>query len=380
MSNNGISQLIKSVPILSPEDSIRRAAGLIRSSEGSRVLVHRSGQIIGTVSEQAIAAFLAAAEDTEAALEAAVGPLVDQNVVLINSGVTLKEAAGVFASSGADMLPVTDNFGSYAGALYRRDVVGLLSRNLRPPTVGGMATPLGVYLTTGSLSGGTGNAGLFLSGASVAAMIVVAALVVDGLQKLFSMLTGVNVDRLLASAPLTYVPNVYDIAFYVTTALSTLIFFALMRLSPLSGYHAAEHMTVHAMEAGEALTPENVRRMPRVHPRCGTNLLAAAGVFIILTTRVSNQFSVLFALVVVVLGWRTIGGWLQYLVTTKNPTDRQLASGVAAGNELLRRFQERPNYRVTGFQRVWNMGFLQTAAGMLTMLWLLQSVFRIPMM
>ena len=153
-----------------------------------------------------------------------------------------------------------------------------------------------------------------------------------------------------------------------------------MRILPLSGYHAAEHMTVHAIEAGEELTPENVRRMPRVHPRCGTNLLAAAGVFIILTSRFSSSLSVLVALVVVAVGWRTVGGWLQYVVTTKNPSDRQLANGVAAGNELLRRFQEQPNLRVTGFQRIWNIGFMQTAAGMATMLWILQTVFKVQML
>ncbi|MGB9619891.1 MAG: DUF1385 domain-containing protein, partial [Armatimonadota bacterium] len=299
---------------------------------------------------------------------------------LIDERVSLKEAAALFASTGEDVLAVTDGTGSFRGVLYRRDVVGLLTRNLRPPQVAGMATPLGVRLTTGSVSGGAGNAGLFLTGVSLSAMIVLSGIIVDALQRLFSAATGIDVSAMLRSTPLTYQPNVYDIAFYVTTALTVVVFFVLMRLSPLSGYHAAEHMTVHAIEAGEALTLENVRRMPRVHPRCGTNLMAAAGVFVILTTRVSSSVSVLLALVVVAIGWRTIGGWLQYLVTTRDPSERQLANGVAAGNELLRRFHEQPNLRATSFQRVWNMGFLQVAAGMVTTLSLVQTFLGVRFM
>jgi uncharacterized protein YqhQ len=39
------------------------------------------------------------------------------------------------------------------------------------------------------------------------------------------------------------------------------------------GYHGAEHMVVHAHEAGEPLDIESVRRFPPAHPRCGTSFL-----------------------------------------------------------------------------------------------------------
>ena len=39
------------------------------------------------------------------------------------------------------------------------------------------------------------------------------------------------------------------------------------------GYHGAEHMVVHAYEAGEPLTVESVRQFPPAHPRCGTSFL-----------------------------------------------------------------------------------------------------------
>lgn len=38
-------------------------------------------------------------------------------------------------------------------------------------------------------------------------------------------------------------------------------------------YHGAEHMTIHALEAGDPLTPDAIRKYPTAHPRCGTEFL-----------------------------------------------------------------------------------------------------------
>jgi uncharacterized protein YqhQ len=38
-------------------------------------------------------------------------------------------------------------------------------------------------------------------------------------------------------------------------------------------YHGAEHMTIHALEHGDPLTPEAIRRYPTAHPRCGTEFI-----------------------------------------------------------------------------------------------------------
>ena len=38
-------------------------------------------------------------------------------------------------------------------------------------------------------------------------------------------------------------------------------------------YHGAEHKTIACYEAGDELTPENVKKYPRLHPRCGTSFL-----------------------------------------------------------------------------------------------------------
>src|SRR5436190_12656574 len=38
-------------------------------------------------------------------------------------------------------------------------------------------------------------------------------------------------------------------------------------------YHGAEHMTIHALEAGDPLTTAKVRQYTTAHPRCGTEFL-----------------------------------------------------------------------------------------------------------
>lgn len=48
-------------------------------------------------------------------------------------------------------------------------------------------------------------------------------------------------------------------------------------------YHGAEHKTIHCFEQGLPLTVENVKKMSRLHPRCGTSFMVfmvLVGVFI----------------------------------------------------------------------------------------------------
>ena len=47
----------------------------------------------------------------------------------------------------------------------------------------------------------------------------------------------------------------------------------LPRLKRMFSYHGAEHMAIHAFEAGEPLSPESVARFNPAHPRCGTCFL-----------------------------------------------------------------------------------------------------------
>ena len=49
-------------------------------------------------------------------------------------------------------------------------------------------------------------------------------------------------------------------------------------------YHGAEHKTIFCYEAARELTVENVRKMPRFHPRCGTSFLFVVMIISILVS------------------------------------------------------------------------------------------------
>jgi len=62
----------------------------------------------------------------------------------------------------------------------------------------------------------------------------------------------------------------------IRVALFLLYLWAVTRMKDVKrmfSYHGAEHKTIHCYERGLPLTVENVRQMPRQHPRCGTSFL-----------------------------------------------------------------------------------------------------------
>ncbi len=356
----GIAGIIKQPQMLREEDSIRKAAAVIGSGDGSSAIVRLSIGGLGVVTEREIAAYLASADMAQEG--AAVGQIAKRLDTFISDHSDPAQVAKLFADSGPDLLPVIDNYGVLRGVVFRRDLIALMTGSLRPPSVGGLATPLGVRLTSGNYASGASDLGMALTGVAMMAMVIAATLMVYGLDWLirygFHSFPAVK-----AMIPSSYVPTIETVWEYVGTALSAVLMMLMIRFSPLSGYHAAEHMTVHAIETGEDLTPEAVRRMDRVHPRCGSNLLAAAAIFIIITDRLGTDMGVVIALIAVLAGWRQVGALMQKFITTKPPTEKQLASGIAAGRELLAKYQANPGKEVTGFKRLWNAGFLQAASG-----------------
>ena len=126
-------------------------------------------------------------------------------------------------------------------------------------------------------------------------------------------------------------------------------------------YHGAEHMTIHALEAGHSLTTSNVRRHPTAHPRCGTEFLVVLiALSIIAFSLVGRQalpvmivsrillIPVLAALGYEVLRWgarhranpvvRAImwPGILVQMITTKQPTDDQIEVAIVSMEQALR--------------------------------------------
>ncbi len=125
-------------------------------------------------------------------------------------------------------------------------------------------------------------------------------------------------------------------------------------------YHGAEHKVVHTWEAREELTVDNARRKTTLHPRCGTSfLLFVMVVSIIVFSLVKLQafWAIFLSRVVLIplisgLSYELIRlsaprcqrGFFRFVVmpglalqriTTKEPTDDQLAVAIHALKEAL---------------------------------------------
>lgn len=266
-----------------------------------------------------------------------------------------------------DVLPLVNLEGIYRGAVIRRDLLASLCSDVRPPMVGGMATPLGVYLTTGNLRGGVRDGALFLTGLMIAGLLGLAYGVLFFLGWIVDCIVGSSFHLMIVSQEFmlfeyTSGNLVIPLAFIPT------IFVLLLQLSGLTGYHASEHQVVHAMEGGYPLHPEWVKAMPREHPRCGTNLAIILFTIIISSTLLYAGHSwnvVLPPAVLAVLFRKPLGRILQTYCTTRCPSSRQIDAAIRAATELTSRYQACPDYRAPFLKRVWNRGLIQVLIGLL---------------
>jgi len=140
-------------------------------------------------------------------------------------------------------------------------------------------------------------------------------------------------------------------------------------------YHGAEHKTIRCYEAGLELTVENVKKMTRLHPRCGTSFLLVVMILSILVFSVAStallalvpalellRGSIWFRLIMIAFkllllpvvvafayeinrfvgrhdNWFTKiltapGMWFQYF-TTQEPDDSMIEVGIAAVQAVL---------------------------------------------
>lgn len=258
-----------------------------------------------------------------------------------------------------------------------------------PPRLGGMATPLGVYLTDGVSSGGAGFWGLFLTGVIMSLFALTAQAAVHGL----SLLIAAHPAFLAVWFQL--VP--LDVRFWLaalTPWLPLPFVFFLLRVAPLSGTHAAEHQVVHCIERFAPLVPETVRSMPRVHPRCGTNLFTGFTLFLLTFVSVfsttvqlgwqpvdSASLGAIIAAPLTLFGWRRTGSWVQRWFATRPATDKQIAGAIRAAEQVLSRRRARlersGSPRFAPIRRLWSMGLAQIILGYCLVLSLLTGVLTI---
>ena len=244
---------------------------------------------------------------------------------------------------------MVDDNGRLAGIVTPIDLYDLRRQPNRPKVVGGMATPFGVYLTTGSLGVGVGPIALVATGMTLMGL---------------TLFSGV-LSALLATYMQEHHARPWAIDL-VGSVFAALIFALALRSIPLSGIHAAEHKVVNAIEQEEELTLESVKRMSRVHPRCGTNLALAATIYLAIgsTSLIPDQtMRLLIAAVVPFLFWKPLGRLTQLYVTTKPPSDKQLEMGLKSGRLLLEEYQKARIHTPNFGQQIMSSGLPYVAMG-----------------
>jgi uncharacterized protein YqhQ len=125
-------------------------------------------------------------------------------------------------------------------------------------------------------------------------------------------------------------------------------------------YHGAEHMTIHALEAGDPLTVGAVRKYPTAHQRCGTEFLVVVIILSIIafslvgrqTPLVMIASRILLIPVIAAIGYEILRfgarhrknpimkvllypGLLVQMITTKQPTDDMIEVAIVSMEQAL---------------------------------------------
>lgn len=361
---------LRQPPYLSPVDSALRAVQMLRSSGLDALpIVDSYGVLYGVVTLSDLRVLLNA-KGAEEALLIPVAHIAHRPARVGRARMAVGDARRALADSGETTLVILDDYDRYLGVVSLADLLVPTTSPPRPATVGGMATLWGVYLTNGWLQAGASNGSLLASGVLLGVMLIVAHLGVGMAAWVLENVLGWPLYALWNS-PRPSEVTFANLDWFVLQALALPLFLGLLRALPIAGYHAAEHQAVHAMERGEPLRLEVVRRMPRVHPRCGTNLLAGGLIFVALSQGLpalsrgilDAADGAILGAVITILTWKRVGSFLQQYFTTRPATDDQLASGIAAAEELQRKFLRSVPRRPTIWRRLWCMGVPQVAGG-----------------
>ena len=129
-----------------------------------------------------------------------------------------------------------------------------------------------------------------------------------------------------------------------------ILFFAGMKLSPVGRYHGAEHKAVAAYEKYGEVTMQGAKSSSRIHPRCGTNILAYIVIAALLDPLISWWAYAFLQFILISEAWFvfgrtrpsiTIGNLFQRYLTTTEPRRAELKVAVESMNRLLEAEQGR---------------------------------------
>ncbi|MEI7576971.1 MAG: DUF1385 domain-containing protein [Armatimonadota bacterium] len=350
--NQPAGRFMRPCPVAETFSSVAVAAERMESAGLAILPIVRDGRYVGVLTQAAILVSLAADESS---------PVGDyaRDWLSIPPYVTGAEAMRKLEAASGTLIVVADD-GEVCGILTASAFLHSDHERVKPPIVGGMATPFGVYLTTGAVNAGRKGWNLMLTGGAMFSAMLVGEMIYLLVSPRIS--PGSAWLNVLALLPIV----------------SLVVMF---RLFPLSGYHAAEHQVVHAIEQDEPLLPDVVRRMPRVHPRCGTNIGVAISLFLGVSQSKwipYEELRLLMAVLVTLFFWRPLGSFAQQYITTKPATPKQIQSGIDAAHELLLNYEQAPNRKPTPFGRLLNSGVLHVIAGSF-LAYLIASLLAVPL-
>ena len=125
-------------------------------------------------------------------------------------------------------------------------------------------------------------------------------------------------------------------------------------------YHGAEHMTIHALEAGDPLTVDEVRKYPTAHQRCGTEFLVVVIILSIIAFSLVGKHDPLTMIVsrivlipiIAAIGYEILRfgarhrknplvkvllypGLLVQMITTKRPSDDMIEVAIVSMERAL---------------------------------------------
>ena len=345
------------------EDSLARAADMMRESTFQSIPILLNGTLQGVVTENSLlSALFEIGDPHESVMEAA-----SQDYVAVHPTSTSADVARKLAELGRAEALVVSTDGRFFGIISASDFYPKAPEIVNPGLVGGMATPFGVYLTNGAIRAGATDLALVTTGMMLFTLFFGATIASEWV---YEWAGGAKMDPLIGSSILNILPLA--------------LFLLGLRTLPLAGIHGAEHKVVHAIERGEPLVLSVVRRMPRVHPRCGTNLAAGATLFLGISSAEwipGAELRLLVAIIVTLSFWRPLGNMMQYWVTTRNPSDKQLEMGIRSGKELLQKFAEQHRVPYRPLERIWASGMLHVIFGSMVcaaILKLVAMIFNIP--
>ncbi|MCR5121984.1 MAG: DUF1385 domain-containing protein [Ruminococcus sp.] len=191
--------------------------------------------------------------------------------------------------------------------------------------------------------------------------MIIGVLLAVGLFVYFPVIIVGLIEKLtgeLGSVPKNIIEGLIKIAIFIGyTALTS----KMPDIAETYEYHGAEHKTIACYEGGEELTPENVKKYTRFHPRCGTSFIFLVLFISIFVTSVFGVpwdskllrvgFKLLLIPIVTGIAYEAImiagkfdnvftriisapGLWIQR-ITTSEPTTEEIECAIAAMKAVI---------------------------------------------